>query len=219
MKFLYIFSTKLSRLTICSAFKLLQNYFNLFRNHISISSKGNQISGICDYLCFLSRNSLYCSPQWINTVMVYDVQWRLSSNQVLLKLIHACLICEETSNFLNCHNFYLYPNHHIIKFYHFFGIPSIPRMFNPPPSAQYVSANIESDIVRCVATCPPLCTCYCYLKKVLKIIKTKQKKEKENNNDSNLGTEGKNCVVAQVTFYANKNNVFLSIEGSWGTLY
>ena len=56
-------------------------------------------------------------------------------------------------------------------------------------------------------------------KKVLKIIKTKQKKEKENNNDSYLGTEGKNCVVAQVTFYANKNNVFLSIEGSWGTPY
>ena len=160
MKFLYIFSTKLSRVTICSAFKLLQKYFDLFRNHISISSKGNQISGIYDYLCFLSRNSLYCSPQWINTVMVYDVQWRLSSNQVLLKLIHACLICEETSNFLNCHNFYFYPNHHIIKFYHFFGIPSTPRMFNPLPSAQYVSMHMLR-----------------LRQKVLKIIKTKQKRK------------------------------------------
>ena len=27
------------------------------------------------------------------------------------------------------------------------------------------------------------------------------------------------CVVAQLTFYANKNNVFLSIEGSWGSPY
>lgn len=42
---------------------------------------------------------------------------------------------------------------------------------------------------------------------------------KNNNNyDRKLGTEGKNCVVAQVTFYANKNNVFLSIEGN-GVLY
>ena len=38
-------------------------------------------------------------------------------------------------------------------------------MFNPLPSAQYVSANIEWDIVRGLATCPPVCTCYCYLKK------------------------------------------------------
>ena len=47
--------------------------------------------------------------------MVYDVQWRLSSDQVLLELFHTCLIDEETRNFLNCHKFYLYPNYHIIN--------------------------------------------------------------------------------------------------------
>ena len=92
--------------------------------------------------------------------MEYDVQWRLSSDQVLLQLFQTCLIDEETRNFLNCHKFYLYPNHHIIKFYHFFEIPSTPRMFNPLPSAQYVRMHMLR---------PP--------KKVLKIIKTKQKRK------------------------------------------
>ena len=90
--------------------------------------------------------------------MVYDVQWRLSSDQVLQQLFHTCLIDEETRNVLNCHKFYLYPNHHILKFYHFFEIPITQRMFNPLPSAQKVSMHMLR-----------------LPKKVLKIIKTEQK--------------------------------------------
>lgn len=92
--------------------------------------------------------------------MVYDVQWRLSSDQVLLQLFHTCLIDDETRNFLNCHKFYRYHNHHIIKSYHYFEIPSTPRMFNPLPSAQYVSMHMLR-----------------LTKRVLKIIKTKQKRK------------------------------------------
>ena len=103
-----------------------------------------------------------------------------------LKLFkYTCLIDEETRNFLNCHELYLQPpyyritNHHIIKFYHVFGIPSTPRTFNPLPSAQYVSANIEWDIVRGVASCPLLCTCYLLPKKGVEDHKNWAKKENE----------------------------------------
>ena len=49
-----------------------------------LSSKGNKISGICDYPYHLSGN--YGSPQQINMVMVYNVQSRLRFDQELLKL-------------------------------------------------------------------------------------------------------------------------------------
>ena len=51
------------------------------------------------------------SPQKIDMVMVYDVQWWLSSEQERL-LFNTCLIDEEIRNFLivtNCN--LLYPNH------------------------------------------------------------------------------------------------------------
>ena len=87
MEFYYYMATAVDLITICSAFKLLKKYLIHSEIIFLLSSKGNKISGICDYPYHLNRNSLYRSPQQINMVMVYDVQLRLSSDQELFKTV------------------------------------------------------------------------------------------------------------------------------------